>query len=78
MDGKILAPHLFTKGLITADDLERVQLPTMTSWDKAIFLYLKLLRLGKEEFETFINCLKDANEQSGHKTLYDKLSSTLQ
>ena len=78
MDSITLAPHLYASHLITKDDWERVQLPTMTSGDKATFLYLKLLHLGKEELETFVNCLKDANEHPGHKRLYDKLSSTLQ
>ena len=78
VDSKILVPHIFAKNLITADDLERVQLPTMTSSDKVNFLYLKLLHLGKEGFETFMNCLKDANEHPEHDELYDKLSSALQ
>ena len=78
MNSTVLAPHSYAKDLITADYLELVQLQTMTHTDKVNFLYLKLLHLGKEEFETFMNCFKDANEHPRHKKLYDKLSSTLQ
>ena len=74
VDSNTLAPHLYAKELITEDDLERVQLPTMTRGDKVTFLYLKLLHLRKEEFRTFMNCLKDANQHPGHGMLYGKLS----
>ena len=70
VDTQILVPHLYQKMLLTVDDYERVQLPTMTTSDKATFLYLKLVRLGKEEFEVFMNCLKDANDHKGHEELY--------
>ena len=50
----------------------------MTSGDKAVFLYLKILRHGKEGFETFMYCLMEANEHCGHKELYDKLLLKLQ
>lgn len=75
MDSNTLASYLDANRLLTKDDWERLQLPTMTSSDKAAFLYLKLLQLGKEEFETFMLLLKDANEHPGHKKLYNKLST---
>ena len=78
VDSDTLAPHLYPKGLLTKDDWERVGLQTMTSGDKAVFLYLNILHHGKEGCETLMNCLMEANEHRGYKELYDKISSTLQ
>ena len=73
MDSDTLAPHHYAKDLLTEDDLEHAWLPTMTSGDKTVFLYLKILCHGKEGFETFTYCLMEANERCRHKELYDKL-----
>ena len=76
VNSQTLAIHLYQNNLITEDDFERVQLQNMTRSDRAIILYLKLIHLGKTDFEVFMNCLKDAaNEHLGHKELYHKLST---
>ena len=75
MDSNTLAPHLLQNGLLTADDLERLQLSLVTRSDKVNFLLCKLLHLEKERFEVFMNCLLKANDHSGHEELYKKLST---
>ena len=75
MDSNTLAPHLFENGLLTADDLERLQLSLVTRSDKVNFLLCRLLYLGKEGFKVFMNCLLKANDHAGHKELYKKLST---
>ena len=76
VDTQTLVPHLYGKKLLTEDDFERVQLlPKMTRSDRTNFLYYKLIHLGKEQFETFMKCLMDANEHTGHKELYRRLST---
>jgi len=74
---QVLAPLLFQNGLLSEDDFERIDLPTMTRGDKANFLYRKLLYLNEEEFKKFLNCLRDAKEHAGHEDLYQKLSKPL-
>ena len=77
VDITILIPVLLKKELLTFRDMEELQLPTMTESAKKEFIYLKLLRLGEEEYIKFMDCLKDpnANSHPGHAELYQKLST---
>ena len=80
MDINILTPVLFQNGLLTLEDMEYLQLSTITESKKVHYLYLELLRLGEERYEEFMNCLKDpyAIQHGGHTELYEKLSTSQQ
>ena len=77
VDVKTLSPVLIQNDLLTQRDIEYLQMATIIDTDKKDFIFVKLLRLGKEGYEKFMNCLKDpyAKEHTGHKELYHKLSS---
>ena len=72
-----LAPVLFENDLLTSDDMEHLQLLTITDGDKINYVYVKLRRHGKEGYEKFMKCLKDPHAMShrGHIELYEKLST---
>ena len=71
----ILAPVLFENDLLTSDDLEFLQLLTITDGEKIKFLYINLLRRGEEGYKKFMECLQNthAMQHDGHKELYQKL-----
>ena len=59
MDVKTLTPVLRQNDLLSVNDDEYLQLPTITDTDKKNFLHVKLLCLRKEGYEKFVECLKD-------------------
>ena len=73
----MLSPVLIKNGLLSSCDMEFLQLQTIIDSEKVKFIYVKLLRLGKEGYEKFMICLKDsyAMQHTGHKDLHNKLSS---
>ena len=75
MNIEILAPVLFQNELLTQQDMEYLQLPTMTESKKRDSVYLKMVRLGEEGYKKFLSCLKDqfAVQHAGHLKLYEKL-----
>ena len=77
VDASTLSPVLHKYGLLSLNDMEFLQLQTITNSEKVKFIHVKLLRLGKEGYEKFMMCLKDpdAMEHDGHKHLHNKLSS---
>ena len=80
VDIKTLAPVLIQNNLLTLYDAEFLQLQTITDSEKAFFVYVKLLRCGKEGYEKLMDCLKDphAMGHTGHEELHQKLSSSQQ
>ena len=72
---EILAVVLFQNGLLTAQDMEQLQLPTITESKKVDHVYLKMVQLGEEDYKKFLNCLKDpyASQHAGHPKLYETL-----
>lgn len=75
MDIEILAPVFFQNVLLTAQDMEHLQLATMMESKKVDYVYLKMLRLGEEDCKKFLSCLMDpyAMQRAGHIKLYEKL-----
>ena len=75
MNIEILAPVLFQNELLTQQDMEQLQLPTMTESKKRDYVYLKMVQLGGEEYKKFLSCLKNqyAVQYAGHLKLYEKL-----
>ena len=77
---EILTLVLFQNGLLSQQDMEHLQLPTMTESKKLDYVYLKMVRLGEEDYKKFLSCLKDpyAIEHDGHIKLHDILSTSQQ
>ena len=73
---KTLAPVLYENNLLTLYDMEFLQLQIIIDSDKVFFVYVKLLRCGKEDYEKFMDCLKHphAMDHIGHEELHRKLS----
>ena len=73
---EILAFVLFQYELLTLQDMEQLQLPTMTENKKINYVYLKMVQLGKEGYKKFLRCLKDqyAVQHAGHLKLYEILN----
>ena len=74
MDRTSLAPRLYSKGLLTGRDIETLSLPTMIDSDKLGYLLTILAKLNKDEFITFMECLKLAGEHRGHLELHQILA----
>ena len=60
--------------------MERLQLLTMIESEKVAHIYLKMVRLGEEDYEKFLRCLTDpyAMQHDGHLKLHDILSTSQQ
>ena len=78
VDIKTLAPVLIQNKLLTLYDMEFLQLQTIIDSEKVFFIYVKLVRCGKEDYEKFMDCLKHphAMEHLGHEELHRKLSAS--
>jgi len=73
VDRTSLAPRLYSKRLLTGRDIEILSLPTMIDSDKLSYLLRILTKLNKDDFITFMECLKLAEEHRGHLELYQIL-----
>ena len=75
MNIEILAPVLFQNELLTQQDMEQLNLPTMTESKKRDHVYLKMVRLGEEGYKKFLSCLKDryAMQHAEHLKLHEIL-----
>ena len=80
MNIKILADVLFKNELLTLNDMEYLQLSTVTENEKVDRVYLKMVRLGEEDYKKFLSCLEDphAKEHAGHIRLHEILSTSQQ
>ena len=80
VDIEILSLVLFQNGLLSQQDMQQLQLPTMTESKKLDYVYLKMVRLGEEDYKKFLRCLKDpyASQHDGHLKLHDMLSTSQQ
>ena len=77
---KTLALVLFQNELLTSEDMEHLQLPTIIESEKVDYVYFKMLHLREEEYKKFLNCLMDphATQHCGHKRLHEILSTSQQ
>ena len=80
MDITILADVLFQYELLSLNDMQRLQLSTITECDKIDHVYLKMVHLGEEKYKIFLSCLNSphARKHSGHIELYEILSASQQ
>ena len=80
VDIDILATVLFQNALLTQQDMQYLQLTTITDIKKVDHVYLKMVRLGEEEYKKFLSCLKDpyAMQYDGHIKLRDILLASQQ
>ena len=80
MNIKILADVLFKNELLTLSDMQYLQLSTVTENEKVDCVYLKMVRLGEEDYKRFLSCLEDphAKEHAGHIRLHEILSTPQQ
>ena len=70
---------LYSCQLLTADELERVGLPTMTHRDKNMFILMKLPSKGRQAFDLFVDCLKDtAEDNPAHLELVKQIMSAVE
>ena len=67
MDPNSLKHTMFLKNLLNLDELERINLPTMTTNDKNLFILRFLLTKGSQAFALFLGCLEV--EEMGNKNL---------
>ena len=77
---KVLADVLFKNELLTLSDMQYLQLSTVTEDEKVDRVYLKMVRLGEEDYKKFLSCLEDphAKEHVGHTRLHEILSTSQQ
>ena len=80
MDRGILAVVLFQNELLTAQDMEHLELPTMIESKRINYVYLKMVQLGEEDYKKFLSCLKHpyASQHAGHIRLHEILSTSQQ
>ena len=80
VDRDTLIPVLFQNELLTQQDMQHLQLPINTDNEKVEYIYLKMVRLGEEDYKTFLSCLKHpyASQHGGHIRLYEILSASQQ
>ena len=65
---------LFAKQLLTTDEMERINLPTMTTRDKNMFILMKLPSKGRQAFDLFMDCLKETSEENrSHSELVSQI-----
>ena len=65
---------LYAKGVLTTDEMDRLELPTMTTKDKNIFILLKIPSKGLDAFGIFIDALQaTSKENPAHQELIDLL-----
>ena len=72
---QILVIVLFQNELLTTQDMDHLQLPTITESKKVDYVYFKMVQLGEEDYKKFLSCLKDpyASQHAGHLKLYETL-----
>ena len=65
---------LYAKGVLTTDEMDRLELPTMTTKDKNIFILLKIPSKGLDAFGIFIDALQATSKENPvHQELIDLL-----
>ena len=69
---------LFAKQMLSPDELERIDLPSMTRRDKNLFILQKIPAKGSKAFDFFVDCLQStASENPVHSDLVEMIFSEL-
>ena len=78
MDPNALKVVMFSRNLLNADEMERIDLPTMTTRDKNLFILKVLPTKGSKAFGLFLGCLKETSRDNpAHLELIQKLEDGL-
>ena len=78
MDPNTLKHVMFSRNLLNMDELERIDLPTMTTRDKNLFILKTLPTKGSRAFALFLRCLEETSrENPAHLELKQKLEDGL-
>lgn len=79
MDPNTLKHSMFAKNLLNLDELERIDLPTMTTRDKNLFILKVLPTKGSQAFAIFLTCLEETSrENPAHLELKQKLEDGIE
>jgi hypothetical protein len=74
MDPNSMKQIMFSRNLLNMDELERIDLPTMTTRDKNLFIIRVLPTKGSRAFPLFLRCLEDTSrENPAHLEIKQKL-----
>lgn len=78
MNPKALRVALYAKKMLTPDEVERLQLPVMTSRDQNMFILQKVPTKGSRAFDLFVDCLQETSEENPiHEELAEQLVKEL-
>ena len=78
MDPNTMKCVMFSKELLNLDELERIDLPSMTTRDKNLFILKVLFTKGSRAFALFLRCLEETSrENPAHLELKKKLEDGL-
>lgn len=78
MDPNSLKHTMFSKNLLNFDELERIDLPNMTTKDKNLFILRVLPTKGSQAFALFLSCLEETGRDNpAHLELKQKLEDGL-
>ena len=78
MDPNSLKHVMYARKLLNGDELERIDLPNMTTKDKNLFIIKTLPTKGSRAFGLFLGCLEETGrENPAHLELKQLLESGL-
>ncbi|CAI8048343.1 hypothetical protein GBAR_LOCUS26685, partial [Geodia barretti] len=67
MNPGLLGPYLYSKKLLTHDEFERLQLPTMTTRDRNLFILQKIPTKGSRAFDLFWSVCRRVGRTVGRR-----------
>ena len=74
MDPNSLKHVMYARNLLNSDELERIDLPLMTTKDKNLFILKVLPTKGSQAFGLFLGCLEETGRENPvHLELKQKL-----
>lgn len=78
LDPMTIIPYLSASGLLTANDIDSIQLPIKTRHQKIDEIKSKLPTKGKEWWDKFMSCLKQSShDHIAHGELLQSLEEAL-
>jgi len=77
LDISTILSYLLQSGLLTRKDQQFLLNPMRTDDDKVYYLLYNLPRKADGWFDSFLECLRDSKEGTGHKDIVDALEAKL-
>ena len=78
MNPEDMMPELYSRKLLTKNEMERLGLPLMTRSEKNTFILIRLQSKGKGAFDYFVDALQATSEENpAHSELVDLLLKEL-